>query len=114
MTTRGAAWVSADRLGVEEDPSPPPVDLSAYLAMQPAWKSEAACREADLDDFFADESDTVRVGRALSLCRDCPVIEECLAQAMGTPGPTYGVYGGTTARQRRAMRREAKAKGEAA
>lgn len=114
MIERGQVWVSAHHLGAIDREDAPPVDLSQYLALQPAWKADAACRDADLDDFFADEDETVRVGKALSLCQSCPVVEECLEHAMSTPGPTFGVWGNTTARQRRALRRRAKTEGDAA
>jgi WhiB family redox-sensing transcriptional regulator len=41
---------------------------------------------------------------ALRLCAACQVVEECLAHALDAG--EQGIWGGTTARQRRAMRRK--------
>ena len=36
----------------------------------------------------------------------CPVKQECLEYALQVPGPTVGVWGGTTERERRAIKRK--------
>lgn len=41
---------------------------------------------------------------ALRLCAECQVLDECLAHALATGED--GIWGGTTARERRAMRRK--------
>lgn len=42
--------------------------------------------------------------RALAVCATCPAIAACLAEALRYPGwEQYGVVGGTTASQRRAL-----------
>jgi hypothetical protein len=38
----------------------------------------------------------------MALCRTCPVLGSCLAWALQS-GDLHGVWGGTTARERRAM-----------
>jgi len=40
----------------------------------------------------------------LLICRNCPVLKQCLAMAL-TKKMKYGVWGGTTERERRAMRK---------
>ena len=42
--------------------------------------------------------------RAKAVCADCPVREACLAYAINT-GEDFGVWGGTTPDERRALRR---------
>ena len=41
---------------------------------------------------------------AMKLCRDCPIIAECLAGAIENR-EKFGVWGGLTETQRRALRR---------
>lgn len=88
-----------------------------------SWRLSAAC--ADLVDAslegeqlrqeFADQVDPLffddlrRQGTALALCRRrCTVAEECLAEALALEvalGTTFpGIYGGTTADERRRWR----------
>ncbi|MEV4432935.1 WhiB family transcriptional regulator [Streptomyces sp. NPDC049555] len=71
------------------------------------WRQYAKCRHEDPDLFFP----IGRSGPALaqaedakSVCRTCPVQEQCLRWAMET-GQEYGVWGGTSEDDRRALRR---------
>lgn len=66
----------------------------------PYWRSQARCRTVDPETMFPlpTEPDDM----ALSLCRGCNVRPECLATALNA-GDCEGVWGGTTARERRAM-----------
>lgn len=57
------------------------------------WQDEAKCGGQETSTFFDNEK------QAKKFCRGCPVIEECLETAL-----VYnydGVWGGTTARERR-------------
>lgn len=62
------------------------------------WQGLAACRSADLDLFYSTEEEDIRA--ALEYCRACPVRDLCLNHAM-TEREAYGVWGGTTERERR-------------
>lgn len=62
------------------------------------WQDRAACRRADLELFYSQEEGDVRA--ALSYCYGCPVREDCLAHAM-TVREAFGVWGGSTERERR-------------
>ena len=62
-----------------------------------------ACIGLDPELFFADGG-TIDQHEALATCRRCPVRDACLTAALGR-GEAYGVFGGTTAKQRKAMRR---------
>jgi WhiB family redox-sensing transcriptional regulator len=48
------------------------------------------------------------VGLAVDTCRRCPFIRECREYALDQPG-LHGIWGGTTVRQRRNLRRARKA-----
>ena len=69
------------------------------------WAAYAACRTADPDLFFpGPDGDTAA---AVTICRGCPVLDECRDWALGTR-MRYGVWGGLTERdRRRSLRRSA-------
>jgi hypothetical protein len=88
----------------------PDVDiLLAELVNRPAWHRSAACRGADPDLFFPERADGPPVA-ALSYCEACPVRPQCLAPALEVAS-TVGVWGGTTGRVRRRLRREGRGVG---
>ncbi len=66
-----------------------------------AWTLKARCRSIDPDELFV-------VGaaqrRAAVICRHCPVIAECRAEALDNR-IEFGVWGGLTERERRALLR---------
>ncbi|HLU45788.1 MAG TPA: WhiB family transcriptional regulator [Natronosporangium sp.] len=66
----------------------------------PAWRTRGACQSVDPETFFPAPSEPVDA--AMALCRTCPVQGACLAWALQA-GDLHGVWGGTTARERRAM-----------
>lgn len=73
------------------------------------WRAEAACREDDVETFFATDDDSIDA--ALARCAACPVREVCLEHALDAREP-YGIWGGTTEAERKRMirrRRERRA-----
>jgi len=66
------------------------------------WAVFSACREADPTLFFAATRDDER--SALTVCSTCTVQESCLAFALETR-ERFGVWGGTTERERRRLLR---------
>jgi WhiB family transcriptional regulator, redox-sensing transcriptional regulator len=66
----------------------------------PAWRTRGACQTVDPETFFPAPSEPADT--AIALCRSCPVQGACLAWALQA-GDLHGVWGGTTARERRAM-----------
>lgn len=72
--------------------------------MTPDWHDDAACRGMDVSLFFPTVGRYQVAQRAQRICERCPVREECLADALAT-GTQHGVWGGTTPRQRRNLRR---------
>lgn len=70
------------------------------LAPPEGWQERAACRGADVDLFFShDEADQ---RQALAYCERCPVRQECLEYAIAHR-EVYGIWGGTTEAERRAL-----------
>lgn len=73
------------------------------------WQESAACRGYDSNLFIEpdDERTSVRIRReqaAKRVCAACPVRFECLRFAESGP-EVFGVWGGTTQRERRVRRR---------
>jgi WhiB family transcriptional regulator, redox-sensing transcriptional regulator len=64
-----------------------------------AWSSKAACLAVDPEEFFVDGA---AQRKAAVICRHCPVIAECLADALDNR-IDWGVWGGMTVRQRRVL-----------
>lgn len=71
-----------------------------------AWRNHAACLEEDPELFFPEgESERYQrqIDAALEVCGSCPVVDECLSYALEADQRT-GIWGGTTAEQRRRLR----------
>ncbi len=64
-----------------------------------AWVSKARCRAADPDELFVRGA---AQKRAALICRRCPVVAECLADALDNQ-MQFGFWGGMTERQRRKL-----------
>jgi WhiB family transcriptional regulator, redox-sensing transcriptional regulator len=68
------------------------------------WRSMAACRTADPEIFFPEAG--AYSGRQAKLtCSRCPVRAECLQFALDH-GEEFGIWAGTTERERRGLRLE--------
>ena len=65
------------------------------------WTERAACKGTNPDELFAQGA---AQNRAKLICRGCPVRLECLADALDN-GIEFGVWGGMTERERRALLR---------
>jgi len=82
------------------------------IAAPQPWMADAACAHLNLPAaevdrlFFPQRHESVERGKAI--CAGCPVRAECLDYAL-TTRQTFGIWGGTSERQRREMRRELKA-----
>jgi WhiB family transcriptional regulator, redox-sensing transcriptional regulator len=64
-----------------------------------AWVSKARCRSSDPDELFVRGA---AQKKAAVICRHCPVIFECRADALDNR-VEFGVWGGMTERERRAL-----------
>jgi WhiB family redox-sensing transcriptional regulator len=65
------------------------------------WSARAACRTTDPDALFVQGA---AQNRAKALCSGCVVRTECLADALDNE-VEFGVWGGMTERERRALLR---------
>jgi WhiB family redox-sensing transcriptional regulator len=65
------------------------------------WRAAARCRTTDAEGLFVTGA---RQREAREFCRACPVRTECLAHALDQR-IEFGVWGGTTERERRALLR---------
>lgn len=67
-----------------------------------SWAERALCRSENIKstgaDWYAD-ADRIACKIAISVCGDCPVVENCLAYALAT-NEAHGIWGGMTPAQR--------------
>ncbi len=80
---------------------PPPI-IESY-----EWQDRGACARLDVGMFFSPESErgakrTRREENAKAVCRQCPVVAQCLDHALQVREP-YGVWGGMTAGERQRL-----------
>jgi WhiB family transcriptional regulator, redox-sensing transcriptional regulator len=64
------------------------------------WVVFAACADIESDIYFSTDPADER--SALALCATCPVRDECLEYALDAR-ERYGVWGGTTEKERRRL-----------
>jgi len=91
------AWGATERGGV--------LDVERLLE-RPAWQQRAACRGKGTAAWFPEPGDDPEPARVI--CQSCPVNAECLEFAFGVVDARLlaGVWGGTSERERRRLRRE--------
>ncbi len=77
-------------------------NLRALAAAGDDWVMEAVCRTTDPDELFVRGS---AQRKAAVICRHCPVVKQCAAEALDKR-VEYGIWGGMTERQRRALLRQ--------
>ncbi len=85
--------MTSGALTVEARPTTPP--------QRAAWMARAACQEVDPERLFVAGA---AQRQATVICRHCPVQRECLVDALDRREP-FGVWGGLTERERRALLR---------
>lgn len=99
---------------------PIPTGLAASI-YRADWRSDAACRDWPTEMFFPERGSDSRSNEhsatvARAVCALCPVRLPCLMVALGfetrqesglpRPSQLAGVWGGTTEKERRALRRQ--------
>lgn len=73
----------------------------------PGWMDSALCAQADPETFFPPRVGALANVEAKRICNRCPVQTECLRYAVERPD-LAGIWGGTSERQRKDLRRGAK------
>jgi WhiB family transcriptional regulator, redox-sensing transcriptional regulator len=71
------------------------------------WRSQSACRDTDPELFFplsAWGPGQAQIASAKAICAHCEVRSDCLQFALSS-GQEFGIWGGTSEDERRAMRR---------
>ena len=66
------------------------------------WRGQGACVGLDPELFFPERG--IRIDAVLAVCAGCPVEEPCLE--WGLYHEKEGIWGGTSAQQRKIMRRQ--------
>ena len=95
--TDGRGVLPADRLGSVADCK----GGQEQMGMIADWPTLAACQNGDPDALFVQGAEQ---NVAKRICRGCPVRYECLADALDNR-IEFGVWGGMTERERRALLR---------
>jgi len=91
-------------LRVPERPSFAVIDGElARLFHRPAWMERAACRGLPTDLFFPERGADTRAAKAV--CAACPVSDDCYEYAFASH-ERHGIWGGTSERERRRIRRQ--------
>jgi WhiB family redox-sensing transcriptional regulator len=84
--------------------SPPPVERAGG---ERDWRLDAACADVDPELFFPDTGQVPQAAMAKQVCAGCAVRGPCLEAALHGPQARddhSGIFAGTTARQRVALR----------
>lgn len=93
---------------VTEDADDDLLNLFVELGDQ-SWKTDAECRRLEGDPrdrvnlFFPERGGDTDTARAI--CAQCPVTRECLDFALRATSAISGIWGGTTGKDRRELRR---------
>lgn len=75
----------------------------------PDWRTRAACRDMDPEDWFpVSELESgpalVHAENVKTICHQCPAIDSCLSWALDTQ-QLFGIWGGLTAKERASLKR---------
>ena len=76
--------------------------ITASTVARGEWITQAKCRNGDPDALFVRGAEQ---RKAAAICQKCPVMLECRADALDNR-VEFGVWGGLTERQRRALLRK--------
>ncbi|MBP3089405.1 WhiB family transcriptional regulator [Corynebacterium sp. sy017] len=82
--------------------SSPKNSSSSAANLRNEWVLQAICRDGDPDALFVRGA---AQREAAALCRKCPVMMQCRSDALDNK-VEFGVWGGLTERQRRAILRK--------
>ena len=86
------------------------------IPVRPRWMDRASCATTPKDVFYPDQigvPEQKAYREARKICADCTVVKECLEYAMEVESDQarrYGMFGGTTPRDREKLQCERDAK----
>ena len=84
-----------------------PGGITGILLEPVWWHNDARCAEPDIDPEISYPRRGQSGAPAKAICASCPVRDECLGFALNDPDALeWGVWGGTSPRERRELRRE--------
>jgi hypothetical protein len=71
--------------------------------------TDALCAQVDPELFFPESAGNVstQIRQAKSICKECPIINDCLIEAL-TKDYMDGIWGGTTPNERRELKKRYK------
>jgi WhiB family transcriptional regulator, redox-sensing transcriptional regulator len=72
--------------------------------IDPHWRDQALCAETDPEVFFPEPGESA--DKARSICAQCPVRADCLTDALARRDVAFGVRGGLSPVERRALIRD--------
>jgi hypothetical protein len=112
---RSRDWMPAAKvLDTNENlPLPPLLELPKRVFPYPKWHEGASCLDKDYALFFGDDTGArpaLRrsvLARARRVCAPCEVSVQCLTHALTLP-EKYGIWGGTSGRQRELLQERIK------
>ena len=88
----------------------PDVAVASFLgelrAVRAEWIEQASCRGVDPELFFPARGGSTKEARAV--CKGCVVRDKCLNHSL-VQGERFGIWGGTTEKERRRLRRSLRA-----
>lgn len=69
------------------------------------WMDDAHCLGVSTELFFEEKGGSALYAAARTICKNCPVVQDCLIFTMTkeTPGTRHGYAGGTTPAERQAI-----------
>lgn len=79
--------------------------MTRFIPAEP-WMRAGACAQVDPDIFFLDKGRSDALAK--EACEGCDVREQCLAYALKNR-EEHGIWGGTTARERKKILKAARA-----
>lgn len=68
------------------------------------WGGSALCAQVDHDLFFPDKDDWAAARDAKAVCHQCPVESLCREWAVANTDLVFGIFGGTSPKQRSRLR----------
>lgn len=78
--------------------------MDLYLEQHP-FNGKQNCKDADPELFFPDDNGVyIDLVKAKSICNSCPLLVDCLSYALKHP-ELEGVWGATTVKDRKQLRR---------